>query len=388
MAQHDAAAQAAKGQPAQPQPASAPPDAEQSNNYISEQFVKHYYGVLQNKPWQLHLFYKDHSMYTLHVPGGSSPTVHGGNDIKEKINEVLNGSCEVKQLSWSHQLSLSGSIVLSVAGELVNKQNASIRRFAQTFVLACENGSRNAFYIHNDICCFFDIGQVASLPVAVPQPPPQQTEALQPKTPVKEAAPSPIPASPTFGDAGAPAQDEEPVELKLPQQAAEEKPPPPPLDPPAADAEAAPEETSQEAAQDTPAEPTESQTEAPPAPKPTSWAGLAAVNCPKPVEVEKAAPRKPGPPGSAGNKQDSNTTEAPTKDEEPPTKEDPNASVFVSGVPNGCEKENLQSVMAQFGDVERLLSKPTSTTPSLTSVTWRPHNEHSMRLLQSTMALY
>ena len=108
-----------------------------------------------------------------------------------------------------------------VAGELVNKQNASIRRFAQTFVLACENGSRNAFYIHNDICCFFDIGQVrprlsaetrpncawlqvASLPVAVPQPPPQQTEALQPKTPVKEAAPSPIPASPTFGDAGAP----------------------------------------------------------------------------------------------------------------------------------------------------------------------------------------
>lgn len=45
------------------------------------------------------------------------------------------------------------------------------------------------------------------------------------------------------------------------------------------------------------------------------------------------------------------------KDEDAPAKEDPNASVFVSGVPNGCEKENLQAVMAQFGEVRKIVIK-------------------------------
>lgn len=286
-------------------------------------------------------------MYTLHLPGGQCPTAHGGEEIKGAIIDALQGPCDVKQLSWSHQLSLNGSIVLSVAGELVNKSgDVRIRRFAQTFVLACENSNnRNAFYIHNDICCFFDAAQVP-IPMAAPQPPASQpSKTLAPKTPVKDSEPSPVTASPTFGKAAAPDKDEEPVDLKLPQQAEKQEPAPAPVEP-------APKSKPSGAA----GEKASSKSAAPTAQKPSSWAGITSLNCPVTVEPEKPAPRKPGPPGSGAPKQE-NSSEVAAKDEDAPAKEDPNASVFVSGVPNGCEKENLQAVMAQFGEVRKIVIK-------------------------------
>ena len=84
---------------------------------------------------------------------------------------------------------------------------------------------------------------------------------------------------------------------------------------------------------------------------------MAALHRPKPVEEVKPEPRKAGPPGSGGAAaaEASNVTEeSKSKAQEP---EDTTASVFVSGVPNGCEKENLEGVMAQFGDVKKIVIK-------------------------------
>merc|ERR1712166_883295 len=183
--QHEAVPQGQHDAPPPPAPEPDPPVA-----YVAEQFVKHYYGVIQNNPWQLNLFYTANSMYTMHVPGGQSVTVLGGEHIKEKIQEQLGGPVEVKQLSWSHQLSLHQALVLSVAGQLVSKTNGSCRRFAQTFVLAVEPGNRNSYYVHNDICCYFDDIAVPTLGM----PTQANTTSVQPRQPAPLVPMSPSPA--------------------------------------------------------------------------------------------------------------------------------------------------------------------------------------------------
>ena len=50
--QHEAVPQGQHDAPPPPAPEPDPPVA-----YVAEQFVKHYYGVIQNNPWQLNLFY-------------------------------------------------------------------------------------------------------------------------------------------------------------------------------------------------------------------------------------------------------------------------------------------------------------------------------------------
>jgi hypothetical protein len=316
MAQHDAA---------------NPGRQEATPLQISEQFVKAYYRALQSKPTKLNLFYKDHSLYTRHLPFcDSAPpvTVRGGIAIKDKINEQLDGPCEVSNLSYCHQLSHDGSLVLSVAGQLESAKG--VRRFAQTFMLACADAGTNAYYIYNDICCFFDANPV---PVneAVEQAPP----VLEVPPPVE--APKPVEQlAETAAPEAIPEPDPEPEPEPEVQTVQEHEPEPAP-------AEEAP------AVEEVPAP----EPEAAPM-KPSSWAGIAGLKCPKPVEPEKPPPRRtPGPPGSAGIKPAENET---SNAQEP--QEDSTASVFVSGVPNGCKKENLEEVMSRYGDVKKIVINP------------------------------
>merc|ERR1711865_75869 len=330
--------------------------------YVAEQFVKHYYGVVQNDPRKLNLFYTPNSMYTLHVPGGQSVTVLGGEGIKNKIEESLGGPCEVKQLSWSHQLSLHSSLVLSVAGQLLSKSNGSVRRFAQTFVLAVENGNRNAYYVHNDICCYFEDIPAPAVGLPANTTAPRSPAPLVPVSPVIGDAPKSPEKSPTFGTAPGPTGDDAPVELHLPlpQAPAPEAPvevvePEPAAAPPAP---LPPVEVVEEPQAAQP-EPEPVQPAAAPVFKPSSWAGITALHRPKPVEPEKPPPRKAGAPGSGGAQpKDAEKAEANNSTEEAEnSKEDTTASVFVSGVPNGCEKENLDEVMGKFGEVKKIVIK-------------------------------
>merc|ERR1712166_550966 len=190
------------------------------------------------------------------------------------------------------------------------------------------------------------------------------TTSVQPRQPAPLVPMSPSPAvgdapakspekSPTFGTAPMPTGDDAPVELQLTQASTPEpkveepKPavvvPPAPL-PPVAAPEPEPEPEPEPAA-------------AAAIMKPTSWAGMAALHRPKPVEPEKPEPRKAGPPGSgsAAAAEPSNATEESKSSPQVP--EDTTASVFVSGVPNGCEKENLEEVMAKFGEVTKIVIK-------------------------------
>jgi len=261
-----------------------------------------------------------------------------------------------------------------VAGQLVSKlPNGSCRRFAQTFVLAVEHGNRNAYYVHNDICCYFDDIAVPTLGMPTQANAtsvhPQQPAPLVPMSPSPAVGDAPAKSpekSPTFGTAPMPTGDDTPVELQLPQASTptpepkHEEPepavvvPPAPLPPvaePEPELELEPEPEPEQDAAPAPA----------PAPaiKPSSWAGITALHRPKPAEPEKPAPRKAGPPGSGGaaaeNAEASNATEESKSSAQTP--EDTTASVFVSGVPNGCEKENLDGVMSQFGEVKKIVIK-------------------------------
>lgn len=202
-------------------------------------------------------------MYTLHLPGGQCPTAHGGEEIKGAIivrlplvgcccehklsQDALQGPCDVKQLSWSHQLSLNGSIVLSVTFMPLLRASCLQYppRYSQPSVRLLVNLSTKAVMSAFDdllkpSCSpvkiattvtpsTFTMTSAASLtlprcrssdshlswsehlclqvpiPMAAPQPPASQpSKTLAPKTPVKDSEPSPVTASPTFGKAAAP----------------------------------------------------------------------------------------------------------------------------------------------------------------------------------------
>lgn len=276
-------------------------------------------------------------MYTLHVPGGSSPTVQGGVPIKDKINEQLDGASEVKQLSWSHQLSISGSLVLSVAGQLLGSSDR-VRRFAQTFLLASEKGNPNAYYIHNDICCFFDDFPVSLVTEA--QHPAHEVPTLG-VPPAAQELPSNSP-SPTFGSSPVLLCQEAPADICVDTLA----PSSPELKAKAPDPIAAPPQPKAALELSLAHELTQF--------KPSSWAGITALKCPAPVlkECDKPAPVRRATLIAGADSED-----APEQALEPTPEECSHCSVFVSGVPSGCEKENLDTFFDQFGEVRKIVVK-------------------------------
>lgn len=157
--------------------------------YIAEQFVRQYYLILQNSPWQLHHFYKATSVHTVQDSAGSAHTVQGAAMIGSRINENLPNaitpevegkerSCEIKDIRWMHQVSLPGSLVVVATGIQFNPKNGHSSRFYQTFVLASEQGQSNAYYVHNDMCCFTAVEAPVPM-VAAPAPHPAPAMGVQ-----------------------------------------------------------------------------------------------------------------------------------------------------------------------------------------------------------------
>eukprot|EP00658_Telonema_sp_P-2_P007061 TRINITY_DN12632_c0_g1_i8.p1 TRINITY_DN12632_c0_g1~~TRINITY_DN12632_c0_g1_i8.p1 ORF type:complete len:402 (-),score=121.53 TRINITY_DN12632_c0_g1_i8:71-1276(-) len=270
-----------------------------------------------------------------HVPtGGESPTATGQAAIQSMIMDQLNGPCEVKQLSWSHQRSEHGSLVLTVAGQL--QSGCGIRRFMETFVLVPESGR---VMVKNDICCFFD--EQSAVPV-------QQAPAVD------------APAMNIAVETAAVALVEEAVEeppIPAPQNGQPVQPavvePPVPKSPELPATEPSPQEVIAPAPEVQPAS-AEQEPVKPAALKPSSWAGIAGLSCPKPVAPEKQQPiRRPAPAKTIAVENETN----PADEAVPRVQEDRTASVFVTGVPNGCEKENLEEVMTAFGEVKKIVIK-------------------------------
>jgi hypothetical protein len=222
-----------------------------SSAIVAEQFVRQYFLILQNSPWQLHHFYNDLSVYTVQPSGSmSAEIVQGATNIGQRIQESLPNviqpvaegkecSCEIKNLRYIHQVSLPGSIVVAVSGIQVSPKTGQSQRFYQTFVLAKDLKQENAYYVHNDMVSFEQempvmpphmvqipngappmgpgpqglvpmsppgvkpkpvpvetkpgATTIAPVPVPVPAPPPVQVSEKAPPTPEKESS------SPKFG---------------------------------------------------------------------------------------------------------------------------------------------------------------------------------------------
>jgi len=183
-------------------------------HYIAEQFVRQYYLILQNSPWQLHHFYKDSSVYTAQFPNSNAIMVQGAIPIGNRIQETLPNpigpaqegkehSCEIKNIRWMHQMSILGALVVSVNGSQVSTKTGQSLRFSQTFLLAGEPGQANAYFVNNDMVSF-EVEHIPGMPNVAPPTmapngaPPVQTAPVPPAAPAVHA-PGPqglVPKSP------------------------------------------------------------------------------------------------------------------------------------------------------------------------------------------------
>jgi hypothetical protein len=146
--------------------------------------------------------------------------VVGQKNIHDKIQQLGFRDCHAKISHVDAQATLGEGVVVQVSGELSN-DGQPMRRFTQTFVLACQSPKK--YYVHNDIFRYQDIytdddenngngrqeqdeesdGQSAvdatPNPVLMAQPtqqqPPQQQQPVQP-TAVYYAAPGVMAAPP------------------------------------------------------------------------------------------------------------------------------------------------------------------------------------------------
>lgn len=240
----------------------------------------------------------------------------------------------------------------------MNLQNRQASDFSQTFLLASEAGSQNAYYVNNDMVCY----------TPGPIPPPAQAPPAA-AAPTGAAAPTPPSPkkeeSPKFGTVPEPTEGPVADEIELGKAAIPASAQPAPAkDKPATSEEpvAAPEAAS--VAEDA-------------APSgPVSWASMAAKNKNKPVnkppqdpkrksaEARKSVDEKPD--GGDETEVASNGKDgAPTGP--PPTKQgrekraprdmaaELDSSIFVSGVPGGCDEDKIKELFGKHGEVTKVI---------------------------------
>jgi Nuclear transport factor 2 (NTF2) domain len=80
--------------------------------------------------------------------------VIGQKNIHDKIQQMNFRDCHAKISHVDAQATLGDGVVVQVFGELSNDGN-QMRRFTQTFVLACQSPKK--YYVHNDIFRYHDI---------------------------------------------------------------------------------------------------------------------------------------------------------------------------------------------------------------------------------------
>jgi hypothetical protein len=78
----------------------------------------------------------------------------GQKNIHDKIQQLNFRDCHAKISSVDAQATLGDGVVVQVSGELSNDGHP-MRRFTQTFVLACQSPKK--YYVHNDIFRYQDM---------------------------------------------------------------------------------------------------------------------------------------------------------------------------------------------------------------------------------------
>lgn len=78
----------------------------------------------------------------------------GQKNIHDKIQQLNFRDCHAKISSVDAQATLGDGVVVQVSGELSNDGHP-MRRFTQTFVLACQSPKK--YYVHNDIFRYQDV---------------------------------------------------------------------------------------------------------------------------------------------------------------------------------------------------------------------------------------
>jgi hypothetical protein len=104
-------------------------------------------------------FYNQHSSFTHSGVDPDASKEDGGlvigqKNIHDKIQQMNFRDCHAKISHVDAQATLGDGVVVQVFGELSNDGH-QMRRFTQTFVLACQSPKK--YYVHNDIFRYHDI---------------------------------------------------------------------------------------------------------------------------------------------------------------------------------------------------------------------------------------
>lgn len=131
-------------------------EAKPSPLVVGREFVRQYYTLLHNSPDHLHRFYNQHSSFSHSGldPDNDDGLVIGQKNIHDKIQQMNFRDCHAKISHVDAQATLGDGVVVQVFGELSNDGH-QMRRFTQTFVLACQSPKK--YYVHNDIFRYHDI---------------------------------------------------------------------------------------------------------------------------------------------------------------------------------------------------------------------------------------
>ncbi|KAJ1900184.1 hypothetical protein LPJ66_001642 [Kickxella alabastrina] len=252
-------------------------------------FANEYYTIMNREPQRLHCFYAKKSTAIHGTDGEVVKQANGQQEIRAVIEAGEFKGRKVQVTNVDTLASIDGSIIVQAIGQMDTKDGTSYQRFAQTFLLAEQQGG---YYLHNDIMRYLsddtEDREPAAEPVSEPIAAAPAVEAVKKdervaadeiskkveETPAVEAAPVEAAAKATPDaavEAVAPAPKAEVVEA--PVEAAV-----PVVDTPVA---VKPEPKTPRAPKEKPAAAPAPKAEERPAPapaKPTTWAGLAAVN--------------------------------------------------------------------------------------------------------------
>lgn len=113
-------------------------------------FAREYYTFLNRKPNRLHAFYGADSLFVRGNESESVPILKGQEEIRKRIEELDFDNCKVLVTQVDSQPSSNDGILISVLGEISNKDLPS-EKFAETFFLAPQP---NGYYVLNNIFRF------------------------------------------------------------------------------------------------------------------------------------------------------------------------------------------------------------------------------------------
>ncbi|KAI8073566.1 hypothetical protein BDF21DRAFT_495272 [Thamnidium elegans] len=113
-------------------------------------FAREYYTFLNKKPNRLHAFYGADSLLVRGDEGEPVPMVKGQEEIRKKIEELDFDNCKVLVTQVDSQVSANEGVLISVLGEITNKDQPS-QKFTETFFLAPQP---NGYYVLNNIFRF------------------------------------------------------------------------------------------------------------------------------------------------------------------------------------------------------------------------------------------